>query len=89
MTTRLDPSAQLDYAPAPGFFDELFEASGTCRPAAAALASVLARLGRDRLKAAAERRDAIFVQQGTATSRRSRASTAAPAARRSTTSASR
>jgi uncharacterized circularly permuted ATP-grasp superfamily protein len=64
MTTRLDPSAQLDYAPAPGFFDELFEAPGTPRPAAAALSSVLARLGRDRLRSAAERRDAIFVQQG-------------------------
>ncbi len=64
MTTRLDPATQLDYSPAPGFFDELFEAPGTPRPAAAGLTSVLASLGRDRLRSAAERRDAIFVQQG-------------------------
>jgi uncharacterized circularly permuted ATP-grasp superfamily protein len=55
---------QLDYSPAPGFFDELFEGAGSPRPPAAALTGVLAELGRDRLRSAAERRDAIFVQQG-------------------------
>jgi uncharacterized circularly permuted ATP-grasp superfamily protein len=55
---------QLDYAPAPGFFDELFDAEGVPRPAASALTTVLGRLGRERLRSAAERRDAIFVQQG-------------------------
>jgi uncharacterized circularly permuted ATP-grasp superfamily protein len=55
---------QLDYAPAPGFFDELFEAPGVPRPSASALTTVLGRLGRERLRSAAERRDAIFVQQG-------------------------
>ena len=52
------------YAPLPGFFDELFEASAAPRPPAAALAASIEGLGRDRLRAAAERRDAIFLQQG-------------------------
>jgi uncharacterized circularly permuted ATP-grasp superfamily protein len=64
LTTGTGPTTQLDYSPAPGYFDELFEAPGAPRPAAAALTSVLASLGRDRLRSAAERRDAIFVQQG-------------------------
>jgi uncharacterized circularly permuted ATP-grasp superfamily protein len=57
-------STQVDYAPKPGFFDEVFEAPDTPRPAAAALAGSLGRLGRERLRSAGERRDAIFVQQG-------------------------
>jgi hypothetical protein len=36
---------QLDYAPAPGFFDELFDAEGVPRPAASALTTVLGRRG--------------------------------------------
>jgi uncharacterized circularly permuted ATP-grasp superfamily protein len=55
---------QLDYDPAPGFFDELFEGPGVPRAPASALTDVLGRLGPDRLRSAAERRDAIFVQQG-------------------------
>jgi uncharacterized circularly permuted ATP-grasp superfamily protein len=55
---------ELGYLPAEGFFDELFESAGVPRPAAAPLASVLGRLGSERLRSAAERRDAIFVQQG-------------------------
>ena len=51
-------------APAPGFFDELFEAVATPRPPARGLAAGLAGLGRERLRVAGERRDAIFVQQG-------------------------
>jgi uncharacterized circularly permuted ATP-grasp superfamily protein len=57
-------TTQLDYSPAPGFFDELFEGPATPRPQTAALAGALARLGRERLQSAGERRDAIFVQQG-------------------------
>ena len=57
-------TTQLDYSPAPGFFDELFEGPATPRPQAAALTGALARLGRERLQSAGERRDAIFVQQG-------------------------
>jgi len=60
-TEAYDP---LPYAPAPGFFDELFDAPDRPRPAAEALAATLARLGRDRLQTAGTRRDAIFVQQG-------------------------
>jgi uncharacterized circularly permuted ATP-grasp superfamily protein len=56
--------APPDYSPAPGFFDELFDPGGRPRPPAAALTQTLARLGRVRLRAAGERRDAIFVQQG-------------------------
>ena len=73
MTTGTESTPQLDYAPQQGYFDELFEAPGAPRPAAAALAASLGRLGRERLRSAGERRDAIFVQQ--------RASTAEPAAR--------
>jgi hypothetical protein len=53
-----------DYAPAPGFFDELFDSPGRPRAPAAGLAATLGRLGRDRLRSAGERRDAIFLQQG-------------------------
>jgi uncharacterized circularly permuted ATP-grasp superfamily protein len=52
------------YSPAPGFFDELFEAPARPRPPASPLVRTLERLGRDRLRAEGERRDAIFVQQG-------------------------
>ena len=52
------------FAPEPGFYDELFEAPGRPRPHAAALVEALERMGPDRLRAAGERRDAIFVQQG-------------------------
>jgi uncharacterized circularly permuted ATP-grasp superfamily protein len=54
----------LSYAPAPGFFDELFDADGRPRGAAEGLTVALERLGRERLQAAGRRRDAIFVQQG-------------------------
>jgi uncharacterized circularly permuted ATP-grasp superfamily protein len=53
-----------EYSPAPGFFDELFEAAGRPRGPAAALAATLGQLGSDRLRSAGERRDAIFLQQG-------------------------
>ena len=52
------------YTPAPGFFDELFDAPDQPRRGAVQLASALERVGRDRLQAAGARRDAIFVQQG-------------------------
>jgi uncharacterized circularly permuted ATP-grasp superfamily protein len=52
------------YAPAPGFLDELFEAPGRAHRHAAALVGSLELLGRERLRAAGERRDDIFVQQG-------------------------
>ena len=55
---------QSAYRPAEGFFDELFDADGTPRPHAAALAAGLEALGCERLAAAGRRRDAIFVQQG-------------------------
>jgi uncharacterized circularly permuted ATP-grasp superfamily protein len=64
VSTGARPLAESDYAPAPGFFDELFEAPGTPRLPAAGLVAALARLGRERLRSAGERRDAIFVQQG-------------------------
>src|SRR6185436_4416331 len=60
----IESATQLEYSPAEGYFDELFEDVGTPRPQAAALASALGRLGRERLQSAGERRDAIFVQQG-------------------------
>jgi A predicted alpha-helical domain with a conserved ER motif. len=52
------------YSPAPGFFDELFDAPDRPRGPAAALTATLARLGSEHLRSAGERRDAIFVQQG-------------------------
>lgn len=58
----VDSAAFPPYAPAPGFFDELFEHGGSPRPAAARLVESLAALGSERLRAAGERRDAIFVQ---------------------------
>ena len=64
MSTGARPVSESDYAPAAGFFDELFEGPGQPRPPAAGLVSSLTRLGRDRLRSAGERRDAIFVQQG-------------------------
>ena len=54
----------MSYAPATGFYDELFEAGDRPRPPAASLVAALERLGRDRLRSAGERRDAIFIQQG-------------------------
>jgi uncharacterized circularly permuted ATP-grasp superfamily protein len=53
-----------DYAPALGFFDELFDSPAHPRAPASALAATLGRLGSDRLRNAGERRDAIFLQQG-------------------------
>jgi uncharacterized circularly permuted ATP-grasp superfamily protein len=53
-----------EYAPAPGFFDELFDAPGKPRPPGETLAATLGRLGQERLRSAGERRDAIFLQQG-------------------------
>ena len=57
-------SPQSAYVPADGFFDELFDADGSPRPHAVALAAGLQSLGPERLAAAGRRRDAIFVQQG-------------------------
>jgi uncharacterized circularly permuted ATP-grasp superfamily protein len=56
--------ALLPYEPAPGFYDELFDAGHQPRTGAGALAATLGRLGSQRLQAAGRRRDAIFVQQG-------------------------
>ena len=56
---------RLDDAPQQGFFDELFEAPGPpARPRRARSTASLERMGPDGLAAAADRRDAIFVQQG-------------------------
>jgi len=52
------------YEPVDGFFDELFDATGTPRPHAAALAAGLQELGPELLAVAGRRRDAIFVEQG-------------------------
>ncbi len=52
------------YEPHAFFRDELFDAGGTPRPAAAALVAELQRIGPDGLAAAGRRRDAIFLQQG-------------------------
>lgn len=57
-------SVSSAYSPAPGFFDELFDAPDRPRGPAAALTATLGRLGSERLRSAGERRDAIFVQQG-------------------------
>jgi uncharacterized circularly permuted ATP-grasp superfamily protein len=54
----------LSYSPAPGYFDELYDSDGRPREAAEGLTQGLDRLGRERLQAAGQRRDAIFVQQG-------------------------
>ena len=53
-----------DYEPRDGFFDEAVDADGHPHPYAQALVESLERLGADGLAAAADRRDAIFVQQG-------------------------
>jgi uncharacterized circularly permuted ATP-grasp superfamily protein len=60
----VDSAGFPPYSPAPGFFDELFEAPDVPRGPAARLAESLDALGSDRIRAAGERRDAIFVQQG-------------------------
>ena len=52
------------YHPRDGFFDEAVDGSGHPHPYAQALVDSLERLGPDGLAAAADRRDAIFVQQG-------------------------
>src|SRR5947207_13269276 len=52
------------YAPADGFYDELFDATGAARSHADTLIGRLERLGAEELAAAGRRRDAIFVQQG-------------------------
>jgi uncharacterized circularly permuted ATP-grasp superfamily protein len=64
LSTGADQVTGSEYVPARGFFDELFEAPGRPRPPASGLVGSLTRLGRDRLRSAGERRDAIFVQQG-------------------------
>ncbi|HZN88079.1 MAG TPA: circularly permuted type 2 ATP-grasp protein [Thermoleophilaceae bacterium] len=58
------PTSEIDYTPAAGFFDELFEGRDRPRPPASALVDTLRGLGRERLRSAGERRDAIFIQQG-------------------------
>ena len=55
---------EVDRQPRAPFRDELYEAAGRPRPAAAELAQALARLGADGLTDAGRRRDAIFLQQG-------------------------
>jgi uncharacterized circularly permuted ATP-grasp superfamily protein len=52
------------YAPADGFYDELFADEGAPRPHAETLIARLDGLGSDELAAAGRRRDAIFMQQG-------------------------
>ena len=52
------------YHPRAGFFDEAVDGGGRPHPYAQALVDSLERLGPDGLAAAADRRDAIFVQQG-------------------------
>jgi uncharacterized circularly permuted ATP-grasp superfamily protein len=52
------------YSPRSGFFDEALGADGAPRPHAAALVESLDRTGPERLASAAQRRDAIFIQQG-------------------------
>jgi uncharacterized circularly permuted ATP-grasp superfamily protein len=52
------------YSAPPGFFDELFEPGGAARPYARQLTESLEAIGSERMRAAGERRDAIFVQQG-------------------------
>src|ERR1039458_8929460 len=47
-----------------GCCDELVDAEGTPHPHAASLMATLQRLGRKGLKAAGDRRDSIFMQQG-------------------------
>jgi uncharacterized circularly permuted ATP-grasp superfamily protein len=58
------PAGATPYAPADGYYDELFDAPGSPREFAVALAESLARLGPAGLAEAGRRRDAIFVQQG-------------------------
>jgi len=62
--SRSIPASSLDYTPAAGFYDELFESAGVPRLPAATLVDTLRGLGQERLRYAGERRDAIFVQQG-------------------------
>lgn len=61
-----DPAPRLfeDYAVDPATYDELFATSGTPRQHADRLLTGLASLGRERLIAAGDRRDAVFMQQG-------------------------
>ena len=65
-----DPAAGVEaaafdgYRPDEGGYDELFADSGESRPHARKLIDGLESLGRERLIAAGDRRDAIFMQQG-------------------------
>ena len=52
------------YEPEPGRFDEAFAAPGVPHPQARAMVESLERIGPERLRAAGERRDAIFMQRG-------------------------
>ncbi len=54
----------LDYAPLAGRFDEAFAGSGRPHVHTRSMVESLSRLGPDRLRASAERRDAIFMQRG-------------------------
>ena len=57
-------SEQITYEPSAGRFDEAFGAGAEPHPHARAMVDSLRHLGRDRLAAAAERRDSIFVRRG-------------------------
>ena len=65
-----DPAAGVEarafdgYRPDEGGYDELFADSGESRPHARKLIDGIESLGRERLIAAGDRRDAIFMQQG-------------------------
>lgn len=56
----------MRYAPAPGFFDELFDADGQPRGAAEGLTGALERLGRERLQSAGDVAPIRGVYKGTA-----------------------
>ncbi len=60
-TTGVEP---IPYEPTPGRFDECFVDVGRPHPQTRPMVESLNRLGRERLQASAERRDAIFMQRG-------------------------
>ncbi|HEY2769084.1 MAG TPA: circularly permuted type 2 ATP-grasp protein [Solirubrobacteraceae bacterium] len=59
-----EPEPIEGYTVPDGCCDELLEGDGAPRPHAAPLIATLRRLGADALRAAGERRDSIFMQQG-------------------------
>jgi uncharacterized circularly permuted ATP-grasp superfamily protein len=63
-TPTTDPKAFDGYAPEGASYDEMFSAPGVARDHVGRLVDDLEALGRDRLVAAGDRRDAIFMQQG-------------------------